>query len=121
MQDRDTGLKTEISIPFDNHSADETLKELEFGSFGNLPYEEVPDINGHSCVSILGIIQHIFAHQIPIGFTEETDGSLPTRRTRNTHGYKAMQELLATMKRMDVNEEPTKYGSFILWSDGFIT
>ena len=24
------------------------------------------------------------------------------------------------MTRMDVNDKPTKYGSFILWSDGFI-
>ena len=62
----------------------------------------------------------MFAHQIPIGFTEQTDGSLPTKITRNTHGCKAMQELLATMKRMNVKDEPTKYGSFILWSDGFI-
>ena len=77
------------------------------------------DINGHVCVSIIGIIEYSFARQIPIGFTEQTDGSLPTRRTRNTHGCKAMQELLATMKRMNVNNEPTKYGSFILWSDGF--
>ena len=77
-------------------------------------------INGHACVSIIDIIQHMFAHQIPIGFTEEMDGSLPTRTTRNTHRCKVMQELLATMKHMNVNDEPIKYGSFVLWSDGFI-
>ena len=29
-------------------------------------------------------------------------------------------ELLATMKCVNVNDKPTKYGSFGLWSDGFI-
>ena len=70
VQDRATGFKTEISIPFDNHSADEILKEKEYGIFGNFPYEEVRVINRHVCVSIIGIIYHMFAHQIPIGFTE---------------------------------------------------
>ena len=33
MQDRATGFKTETTIPFDNHSADEILKEKEYGIF----------------------------------------------------------------------------------------
>ena len=33
MPDRVTSFKTKISIPFDNHSADEILKEREFGIF----------------------------------------------------------------------------------------
>ena len=45
VQDRATGFKTEIPIPVDNHSADEILKENEFGTFGDLPYEEVHIIN----------------------------------------------------------------------------
>ena len=56
VQDHATGFKTEITIPFDSHSADEILKEKEHGIFGNLPYEEVHVINGHACVSIIGII-----------------------------------------------------------------
>ena len=69
---------------------------------------------------MIGLIQHLMAHEIPIEFTEETDLPGDTRRRHNSHGCKAMEELLARMKDINVKCIPTKYGFFLLWSDGFV-
>ena len=74
------------------------MKEHQFGIFGNLPHEKVEIINNHACISMIGLIQHLMAHEIPIEFTEETDLPGDTRRRHNSHGCKAMEELLARMK-----------------------
>ena len=69
---------------------------------------------------MIGVIQHMMAHQIPIGFTEETDVPQNERRYENSHGCRAMNELLKLMKSMNTTNKPTKYGGFLLWSDGFV-
>ena len=69
---------------------------------------------------MIGVMQHMMAHQIPIGFTEETDVPGNTIRYGKTHGCKAMNELIEKMKILNITFIPTKYGSFILWSDGFV-
>ena len=109
-----------MSIPTDNQSAEDILKEHRFGIFGNLPHEKVEIINNHACISMIGLVQHLMAHEIPIGFTEETDLPGDTRRRQSSHGCKAMEELLARMKEINVKRTPTKYGFFLLWSDGFV-
>jgi hypothetical protein len=60
------------------------------------------------------------AHKIPIGFAEETDKEGDTRDQSNTNGCPAMDELLKCMKDENPDDKPTKYGSFVLWSDGFL-
>jgi hypothetical protein len=120
IRDRTIGYKTTISIPHDLQSAENILRENRFAIFGNLPYEEVHVIDGHACISLIGLIQHVYAHGIPIGWTEETDVPGETRRTHNIHGSEAMDELLETMKMMNQEDLPSKYGSLLLWSDGFI-
>ena len=69
---------------------------------------------------MIGVIQHMIAHRIPIGFTEETDMQDNERRHENTHGCRALNKLLEMMKSMNTTNKPTKYGSFLLWSDGFV-
>ena len=54
------------------------------------------------------------------GFAEETDKEGDTRDQSNTNGCPAMDDLLKCMKDENPDDKPTKYGSFILWSDGFI-
>ena len=120
IHDMSTGFKTDVTIPFDSQTANEVLKERKFAIFGNLPYEEVKVVEGHACISLVGLIQHMYAHRIPIGWTEQTDVEGDTRLRNNTHGCEAMEELLATMKILNTDDIPTKYGSFLLWSDGFI-
>ena len=114
------GVSSDVTVPLDNQTAEEILKEKKYGIFGNLPHEKVIVINNHACISMIGVIQHMMAHQIPIGFTEETDVPGNTRRYENTHGCKAMNELIETMKMLNITCIPTKYGSFLLWSDGFV-
>ena len=41
---------------------------------------------------MIGLIQHMMAHKIPIGFTEETDVPGNSRRQENSHGCKAMDK-----------------------------
>ena len=73
VQERCGSLHSDVTIPIDNQLAEEFLKEHQFGIFGNLPHEKVEIINNHACISMIGLIQHLMAHQIPIGFIEETD------------------------------------------------
>ena len=107
-------------VPTDHQSMKSTLLEGKFGIFGNLPHKEVFDLAGHACVSLIGLLKHIMAHKIPIGFAEETDKEGDTRDRSNTNGCPAMDDLLKCMKDENPDDKPTKYGSFILWSDGFI-
>ena len=62
----------------------------------------------------------MFSHKIPIKFTEQTDVDGDTRDRSNTNGSPAMEALLQHMKDINIDKKPTKYGSFVLWSDGFI-
>ena len=64
--DRSTGLETGVHIPIDRQSANEMLMVSKFGIFGNLPREEVFQLEGHAYVSLIGILKHLFAHKIPI-------------------------------------------------------
>ncbi len=120
VQARSGPSQAEVSIPTDNQSAEEILKEHWFGIFGNLPHEKVEIINNHACISMIGLIQHLMAHEIPIEFTEETDLPGDTRRHHNSHGCKAMEELLPRMKEINIKCIPTTYGFFLLWSGGFV-
>ena len=79
LLDRSTGFETGVSIPIDHQSANEILMESKLGIFGNLPHEEVFQLEGHAYVSLIGILKHLFAHQILIGFTEQTDIEGDTR------------------------------------------
>ena len=115
-----TGFEADVGVPMDEQSMNETLKERQYGIFGNLPHEEVVLINNHACVSLIGLIQHVYAHGVPIGWTEEPDVAENIRRTDNTHGSLAMDRLLERMKSFNEGEEPTKYGYLLLWSDGFL-
>ena len=118
--ERATRLETKVTIPFDQDSANKILNEHEFGIFGNLPHEEVFRLSGHACVSLIGIFKHMYAHKIPIGFVEQTDVDGDTRDRSNTNGSPAMEALLQHMKDVNTGKKPTKYGSFLLWSDGFV-
>ena len=123
MQDihhRTSGEDFSAIIPTDHQSSQEMLMEGKFGIFGNLPHEEVFELEGHACVSLIGLLMHILAHGIPIGFTEQTDMEGDTRDRFNTNGCPAMEELLKCMKDDNPDNKPTKYGSYILWSDGFV-
>ena len=73
LQDRSTGFETAVDIPVDHKSANNISMESKYGIFGNIPHEEVFQLGGHACVSLIGVLKHLFAHKIPIGFTEQTD------------------------------------------------
>ena len=121
MQDlQDSNPNIDESIPTDQQSAREILMEGKYGIFGNLPHEDVFELEGHACVSLVGLLKHLIAHKIPIGFKEQTDIEGDTRDMNNTNGCPAMEELLAYMKEQNPENKPTKYGSYLLWSDGFI-
>ena len=94
--------------------------DREFGIFGNLPHEEVFSVGGHACASLIGVFKQMHAHQNPIGFIEQSDIPGDTRDRSNTNGSLAMEELLRYMKEQNPDNKPTKYGSFVLWSDGFV-
>ena len=68
--------------------------ESKFGIFRNLPHEEVFQLEGHACVLLIGILKQLFAHKIPIGFTEQTDIEGDTRDQFHTNRCPAMEELL---------------------------
>ena len=69
---------------------------------------------------MIWVFKQIYAHQIPIGFTEQTDIPGNTRDRSNTNGALAMEELLRYTKELNPDNKPTRYGSFVLWSDGFV-
>ena len=98
IQERVVGFKTDVSIPFDNQSMNEILLERKFCIFGNLSHEEVFEVGGHACVSLVGLFKQIYAHQIPIGFTEQIDVDGDNRNRSNTNGSQAMKALLQYMK-----------------------
>ena len=66
------GTDFEVTVPMDHNAANKILTERKFGIYGNLPYENVFEVNGHSCVSLIGTLKSMYAHGVPIGFTEET-------------------------------------------------
>ena len=99
IHDRSTGFQADVTIPFDRKTADEILMEREFGIYGNLPHEEVFNIGGHACVSLIGVFKQINAHQIPIGFTEQTDIPGDTHDRSNTNGSLAMDEFAEIYER----------------------
>ena len=121
MQDlQDSNPNIDESIPTDQQSAREILMEGKYGIFGNLPHEDVFELEGHACVSLVGLLKHLIAHKIPIGFKEQTDIEGDTRDMNNTNGCSTIEELLTYMKEQNPENKPTKYGSYLLWSDGFI-
>ena len=120
LLDRSTGFETGVHIPIDHQSANEILMESKFGIFCNLLHEDVFQLEGHACVLLIGILKHLFAHKITIGFTEQIDIEGDTRDQSCTNGCPAMEELLKYMKEQNLDNNPTKYGSFILWPDGFV-
>ena len=60
-------------IPDDQNSSNRILMDKRFVTGQNLPYEQVTDIANHACVSLIGVLQHLFARKIYIVFAEETD------------------------------------------------
>ena len=119
LLDRSTSFQG-IQIPDNHKSADHILMDRTFGIRRNLPHEEVAVIADHACVSLIGVLQHMFAHEIPIGFAEETDTEEYRRDRTRTNGCPAMDALLKHMKEQNTENLPTKYGGFVLWSDGFV-
>ena len=119
LLDRSTSFQG-IQIPDNHKSADHILMDRTFGIRRNLPHEEVAVIADHACVSLIGVLQHMFAHKIPIGFAEETDTEEYRRDRTRTNGCPAMDALLEHMKEQNTENSPTKYGGFVLWSDGFV-
>ena len=93
----------------------------KFSLFKNLPHVEVGVIDGHACISLVGLVRHLCAHGIPLAFTEEPDGRGGISRNNcGVHGCKAMNELLMKMKNRNVDLIPTSYTFMLPWSDGFI-
>lgn len=119
LLDRSTKFQG-IQIPDDHKSSNHILMDRTFGIRRNLPHEEVAVIAGHAYVSLIGVLQHLFAHKIPIGFAEETDTEEYRRDRTQTNGCPAMDALLKHMKEQNTENLPTKYGGFVLWSDGFV-
>ena len=115
-----TQSDSHITIPINDNTAYKILKDSEFGIYGNLPCEEVTDVAGHACVSLIGMLKQIFAHGIPIQFTEQTDIPGNSRIKSGRHGTRAMDRLLKFLKALNPDNLPTKYGSYILWSDEFL-
>ena len=96
------------------------LMDRKFGIRQNLPHEQVFEIKGHACVSLIGILRHTFAHKICTGFSKETDiNGSQSNRTR-ANGCAAMDALLEHTKKQNLGNLPTKYGAFVLWLDGFV-
>ena len=89
LLDRSTSFQG-IQIPDNHKSADHILMDRTFGIRRNLPHEEVAVIADHACVSLIGVLQHMFAHEIPIGFAEETDTEEYRRDRTRTNGCPAM-------------------------------
>ncbi len=118
--DKTNATEFKVKVPLDNNAASQVLMDTEFGIYGNLPYENVFEVNQHACVSLVGILKQMYALGIPIGFTHETDIPGKERDWSNTNGSVAMSNLLETMKELNSDNKPTKYGSFIFWSDGFL-
>ncbi len=94
--------------------------EHDFGIFSNLPHNVAFKLEGHACVSIIGLLKHIFAHQIMVEFTGQTSIGGNTEDRPNTNGYHATEEPLNYMKEPNTDKKSTKYKSFVLWSDGFV-
>jgi len=117
-------MKNTLLIPTSKSTANAVLLEGKYGLFGNLPIVEPKHIgNTHACISLVKLIKHLMAHRIPIAFSEWPDndqGSQSTRRRHGVFGTPAMDALLKKLKQMNQSSEPTHYGHFILWSDGFL-
>lgn len=118
--EKTNGTDFEVTVPIDHKAANEILMESKYGIYGNLPYEDVFEVNGHACVSLIGTLKSMYAHGIPIGFTQETDVPGNNRDWSNKNGSVAMTKLLEFMKGLNPHNKPTKYGSYIFWSDGFL-
>ena len=55
-----------------------------------------------------------------MGFTEQTDIDEDTRNRSNTNRSQSIEALLQYTRELNTENKPTKYGSFVLWSDGFV-
>ena len=78
--------------------------------FKNLPHVDVGVIDGHACISLVGLVRHLSAHGVPLAFTEEPDGMGGIfRNNYGVHGCQAMNELLEKMKNRNVDLIPTSY------------
>ena len=112
-------------IPTTRKETNAILNEGVYGLFGNLPHEEVIDIGGYACISLVGNFKRCVAHGIPVAWSEipmsDGEGNSTTRNWDGIHGCQGMMELLQQMKLMNpVCYQPTYYGFLVLWSNGFL-
>ena len=88
-----------IYVSEDHQSANHILIDRRFGTQQNLPHEQVTDIAGHACVSLIGVLRHLFAHKIGIGFAKETDIKGSQRDMTWANSCPAMDALFEHMKK----------------------
>jgi hypothetical protein len=89
----------------------------------NFPVQEVFEIDGHACVSLIETIRLMAGHGAEYCFA--LDGK--TRNKEGLNGQKAMDKLIDEindgMKRAGVEDHirvKTKIGGLLFWSDGFL-
>jgi len=91
------------------------LSGKKFSIFANLPQVEVFDIDGHACISLNELLNHIMAHGIPI---EDID--ITNNDSTRINQSRAAQELRKRMEESNTFEGETLYYYLIFWSDGFL-
>ena len=107
--------ESDVTIPVDDNTVFKILKESEFGIYGNLPYEEVFEVLGHACVSLIVILEQMFAHRIAVLFTEQTDVPGSTHITSGRNGTPAMERFLNLSESAQPGKQANK-----LWKLNFV-
>ncbi len=77
-----------VEVPTTIKKARSILLEGAYGMFGNIAHPVVYERDGHACISLKGLLKHVFAMKVPIAFTESpnSDGSAnPIHITTEIH------------------------------------
>ena len=106
-------------IPTDLKSANELCVEGNHSIFSLIPYPPTSIIDGHACVDLDGLLDHVLAMGYDLSFIQDHNGVVDDT---GFNGTTAMKDLFHTMKvnlSHDLPVDKTAFGHLMFWSDGF--
>ncbi|EJK52081.1 hypothetical protein THAOC_28686 [Thalassiosira oceanica] len=108
-----------IDMPHTREQVDRMCLRSVFSMFMNFPTEDVFEIEGHACISLVDKVKTVLAQGTELSFMQDDDGSI---NLDGFNGSPRAAALLAQLRQgLEVGEaDSTSFGHLTLWSDSFL-
>lgn len=110
---------TQVEIPTEMKLANRLCLENKNSIFNLLPYPPSTVIDGHACLDLDALLDHVLAMGTDLEFPQDHKGNV---NEDGFNGTVAVKQLLERMKQnlcSDFVPEETAFGHLMFWSDGF--